>query len=163
MRNMNCKIKLILAERSDSGSWTQISWFKCENLSLCSQVTGSLESCCPLDTSQVKMALFGTACSTGDTRWPSDLHASPLWACEPVTAGQTAKNGHQREVAAAGQCWNWDYTWICVWAFFCFDWTGFWHQVCTLLWPLCGRTSREEHAKPQHTRCLFMQCFYCHI
>lgn len=82
MRNMNCKTKLILAEISDSGSLTQISWFKCENLSLCSQVTGLLESCCPPDTSQVKTALFGTACSTGDTRWPSDLHASPLLACE---------------------------------------------------------------------------------
>lgn len=157
MQNTNSKPNLILPEISDSGSWTQISWCKCENLSFCSPVTGSLESCCPPDTSQVKMASCGTACSTEDTLWPSDLHACPLLDCEAQTSSSPARVAPK--IVAAGQCRNSDCTWICYFFFL----IEFLHQMCTLLWQLCGTTSREEDFKPQYSCGLFMQRFYCHI
>lgn len=152
MWNMNRKTKLILAEISDSGSWTQISWFKCENLSLCSQVTGSLESCCPPDTSQVKMALFGTACSTGDTRWPSDLHASPLLACERNLSQQVKRQKiatSERSLLLAGIETQTAHESVFVLCLFLLDWilASNLHPVVTIVWKNLQRGTRSASTR----------------
>lgn len=144
-------INLILLEMSESGSWTEISGCNCENLSLCFPVTGSLGSCCPPDTSPLKMASCGTACSAEGARWPSDLHACP-------TADISSSEGGTEDRC----CWPVSMLQTTRLCFCVFFWTEFWHQICTLR-QLCGRTSSEEHIKHLCLRCLFMQRFCCHV